>query len=75
MVERGGAPFLQISGVPDYLVVAGEKYIQDNFCLDIREIYLKEEFHRTAADEVELSQINISIAIKTFETITKANRK
>ena len=75
MVERGGAPFLQISGVPDYLVVAGEKYIQDNFCLDIREIYLKEELHRTAADDVEPSQINISITIKTFETITKANRK
>ena len=75
MVERGGAPFLQILGVPDYLVVTGGKYIQDNFCSNIREIYFKEEFHRTAADDVEPSQINISIAIKTFETNTKANRK
>ena len=74
-MERGGAPFLQISGVPDYLVVTGEKYIQDNFCLDIREIYLKEEFHRTAADVVKPLQIHISIEIKTFETSTKAKRK
>ena len=61
MVERGGSPFLKISGVLDYLVVTGEKYIQDNFCLDKREIYLKGGFHRTAADDVEPSQININI--------------
>ena len=53
MVERGGSPFLKISGVLDYLVVTGEKYIQDNFCLDIKEIYLREESPRTVADIVK----------------------
>ena len=75
MVERGGAPLFQILGVPDYLVVTGEKYIKDNFCLDIKQIYLREEFPRTAADVVKPLQIHISIAIKTFETSTKAKRK
>ena len=51
-MERGGSPFLQISGVLDYLVVTGEKYIEDNFCFDVKQIYLKEDFPRTAADIV-----------------------